>query len=153
MVAVMKRPPEWATGLPLAAEAFINARFLKPSKRPAHAPLPPSAAERWMICPGSVAASQAVPIEPESPYATEGTEAHRIFAACLERDLDPEEFTTDPMILPPLRHALVVARDVIGGRRFKVEIRLDPLPGIGSVWGTATSSYSMSAPASSRSSI
>jgi hypothetical protein len=41
------------------------------------------------------------------------------------------------VVLQPLRHALMIARDVIAGRRFKVEIRLDPLPGIDKVWGTA----------------
>jgi hypothetical protein len=69
--------------------------------------------------------------------AAEGTEAHRIFAHCLERDLDPVGFTTDFMVLQPLRVALAIARDVIAGRRFKVEIKLDPLPGLDKVWGTA----------------
>jgi hypothetical protein len=41
------------------------------------------------------------------------------------------------MILRPLQIALQLARDVIAGRRFQVEIRLDPIPGIGKVWGTA----------------
>jgi DNA polymerase len=136
MVEIMATPPDWAPDLPLAADGFINTRFIKPAK-PAHALLAPSAAERWMHCPGSVAAIQALPPEPESSFAAEGTEAHRIFAACLERDLDPVTFTTDFMMLQPLRHALMIARDVIAGRRFKAEIRLDPLPGLGKVWGTA----------------
>jgi DNA polymerase len=136
MVAVMKTPPEWAPDLPLAADAFINARFVKPLKS-AHAPLPPSSAERWMHCPGSVAAVQALPPEPKSSFATEGTEAHQIFAACLTRDLDPADLTDDPMLVIPLRHSLLLARDVIAGRRFKVEIRLQPLPGLAKVWGTA----------------
>jgi DNA polymerase len=136
MIAVMKTPPVWAPDLPLAADAFINERFVKPVK-PAHAPLPPSAAERWMNCPGSVAAVAALPPEPESSFAVEGTEAHRIFAACLTRDLDPAGLTEDRMLILPLRHALMLARDVIAGRRFKVETRLQPLPGLGKVWGTA----------------
>jgi DNA polymerase len=136
MVKVMQAPPVWAADLPLAADGFINECFIKPTK-PAHAPLAPSAAERWMNCPGSVAAIQALPEAPESTFAAEGTEAHRIFAACLERDLDLAGFTTDFLTLQPLRNALMIARDVIVGRRFKVEIRLDPLPGLGKVWGTA----------------
>jgi DNA polymerase len=137
MVAVMKTAPGWAPDLPLAADAFINQRFVKPVES-AHAPLPPSSAERWLNCPGSVAAERTLgPMEVESTFALEGTEAHRIFAACLERNLDPAELTEDPLMLIPLRHALLIARNVIAGRRFKVEIRLEPLPGIGKVWGTA----------------
>ncbi|MFL5279986.1 MAG: DNA polymerase [Rhodopila sp.] len=136
MVEVMRMPPTWAPDLPLAADAFINRKFVKPVK-PAHAPLPPSAAERWMNCPGSVAAARALPPEPESSFAAEGTEAHRILAACLARDLDPAELTEDPVLIDPLRHALDIAHDAIAGRRFHVEIRLDPLPGVPDVWGTS----------------
>jgi DNA polymerase bacteriophage-type len=139
MVAVMQTPPEWAPDLPLAADAFVNTRFLKPTKSAAHAPLPPSSAERWMNCPGSVGAIAAMPPQPEAEsfFATEGTEAHRIFAACLERDLDPAELTDDILMVPPLRRALMVARDLIGGRKFKVEIRLEPIADLAKVWGTA----------------
>jgi DNA polymerase len=47
MVEIMSTTPDWASGLPLAAEGFINTRFIRPPK-PAHAPLAPSSAERWM---------------------------------------------------------------------------------------------------------
>ncbi len=40
-----------------------------------HAELPPSGAERWMTCPGSVVLSDGMP-ESESEYAEEGTKAH-----------------------------------------------------------------------------
>lgn len=40
-----------------------------------HAPYSPSAAERWMTCPGSVVLSEGMP-ESESEYADEGTRAH-----------------------------------------------------------------------------
>jgi DNA polymerase bacteriophage-type len=138
MLAVMQTSPSWAPDLPLAADAFINVRFVKPAKQPAHAPLAPSAAERWMNCPGSVLAEQLVERpEVESPFAIEGTEAHKIFAACLERGRDPAELTDDIYIIGPLRHALAITRDIIAGRKFKVEIRLPALPGIAKVWGTA----------------
>ena len=136
MLAVAKVAPVWATDLPLAADVFVNTRFIKPAKRPAHAPLAPSAAERWMHCAGSVAAEQLVEKGAESAFALEGTEAHRIFAACLERDRDPTEFTDDLYLVEPLRHALTITRDIIAGRTFKVELRLDALPGIAKVWGT-----------------
>jgi DNA polymerase len=136
MIAVMRTPPDWAPDLPLAAEAFINQRFIKPAQA-AHAALPPSSAERWMRCPGSIAAVRLAAPALESAFAAEGTQAHQIFSACLGRCVDPEELTHDPFLLPPLRLALVLTRDIIAGRRFKTEIRLDPLPGIAKVWGTA----------------
>jgi Protein of unknown function (DUF2800) len=135
MIKVMSESPAWMPGLPLSAEGFINTRFVPP-REPVHAPLAPSSAERWMNCPGSVTACAALAKEPEPPYAIEGTEAHKIFAACLERDLEPVKFTSDFMTFQPLRAALEIARDVIAGRKFEVETRLEPIPGIGKVWGT-----------------
>jgi len=41
----------------------------------AHSKLPPSGAERWMTCPGSVVLSAGMP-QDESEYAAEGTRAH-----------------------------------------------------------------------------
>lgn len=41
----------------------------------AHAELSPSSAERWMVCPGSVAASRGKP-DSSSSFADEGTAAH-----------------------------------------------------------------------------
>jgi hypothetical protein len=40
-----------------------------------HSKLPPSGADRWMTCPGSVVLSEGMP-ESESEYADEGTRAH-----------------------------------------------------------------------------
>jgi DNA polymerase len=136
MIKVMQEPPAWAPDLPLAADGYVNQRFTKPSK-PTHAPLSPSSSERWMNCPGSMAAVQALPPAPESAFAAEGTEAHRIFAHCLETGADPVTMTTDFMVLQPLRLSLAITRDLIGGRKFKIEARLDPIPGIEKVWGTA----------------
>lgn len=42
-----------------------------------HALLSPSAAYRWIACPGSVARTKDLP-NPSSPYAAEGTRAHRL---------------------------------------------------------------------------
>ena len=47
----------------------------KPTGPSGHAKLSPSAAERWMTCPGSVVLSGGMP-EDESKYASEGTRAH-----------------------------------------------------------------------------
>lgn len=50
----------------------------------AHSKLGASIAKRWMTCPGSVAACAALPEEPESVYAWEGTCAHALAQLCLE---------------------------------------------------------------------
>lgn len=41
-----------------------------------HSRWAPSAAKRWMKCPGSVSLCEQVPPSPESPHAKEGTQAH-----------------------------------------------------------------------------
>ncbi len=46
----------------------------------AHAEFSASGSARWLACPGSIELSKKAPEQPESKYATEGTEAH----ACLE---------------------------------------------------------------------
>ena len=43
-----------------------------------HAELPPSSAERWKNCPGSVALSKQFPQDTTSTYAEEGTHAHSV---------------------------------------------------------------------------
>jgi len=50
-----------------------------------HSQLGPSAAHRWMQCPGSVALEATVPEEEESAYAAEGTRAHEIAAQILNK--------------------------------------------------------------------
>ena len=52
---------------------------------PEHYPLSPSAAHRWLVCPGEVAAREAAPQETSS-YALEGTTAHWLAARCLKKD-------------------------------------------------------------------
>jgi DNA polymerase len=137
MVAVLSTPPSWATGLPLAAEGYVNRRFLKPRRRPEHALLAPSAAARWMHCPGSVKAEKDAQPLPASSFADEGTEAHKIFAQCLEQGLAPTALTEDMAIAAPLTIALDSARNLIAGRPVLLEHRLPPLPDLPQVWGTA----------------
>ena len=55
-----------------------------PSK---HAKLPPSSAERWINCPGSVALSAQLPPPGSSPYADEGTLAHAVAELKLRRNI------------------------------------------------------------------
>ena len=56
-----------------------------------HAVLSPSAAHRWLVCPGSVQANANKPWE-QSIYALEGTTAHALLEVCLRTHSDPEPF-------------------------------------------------------------
>ncbi len=56
-----------------------------------HSERSPSAAERWMTCPGSVALSKRFPDE-TSVFAAEGTAAHWVREQCLKTGKDVEEF-------------------------------------------------------------
>jgi len=57
----------------------------------AHATLAPSAAKRWLSCPGSVKLSEGIP-NTSSVFAAEGTAAHELAAHCLETGDDPSTF-------------------------------------------------------------
>ena len=48
-----------------------------------HALFAPSAAHRWMSCPGSIALSQTIVAAPAGRHASEGTAAHALAARCL----------------------------------------------------------------------
>jgi hypothetical protein len=56
-----------------------------------HAKLAPSAAHRWIACPGSVALSAGLEEVP-SEFAAEGTAAHMLAEACLAGGFDTTEF-------------------------------------------------------------
>lgn len=57
----------------------------------AHAKLAPSAAKRWIRCPGSVRATDGLPDETSSA-AAEGTAAHELCSHCLTTGDDPATF-------------------------------------------------------------
>jgi len=52
----------------------------------------PSKGNRWSQCAGSVAAEAALPDEPSSHYAAEGSAAHALGAECLREDRDALNF-------------------------------------------------------------
>lgn len=54
-----------------------------------HAKLSPSAAERWINCPGSIRLAEQCPPAPSSEYADEGTAAHRLAELKVECGLAP----------------------------------------------------------------
>ena len=55
----------------------------------AHAKLSPSAASRWLNCPGSINLCSTVPRKPVSKYATEGSAAHYLGECCLHKAAQP----------------------------------------------------------------
>ena len=102
-----------------------------------HAPLTPSAAERWLACPGSHLAEAAAPPAGSSEFADFGTAAHVLFAKALRFDLPADIVTTDPLVLRPLALALDAARQILGSQPFLVETRLPAIAGLPAIWGTA----------------
>ena len=51
----------------------------------------PSAATRWMSCPGSVRMSEGI-VTPPSEYAVEGTGAHQLLEFCQRLDFEPKAY-------------------------------------------------------------
>lgn len=114
----------------------------------AHAPLAPSAAHRWMECPGSAHLCAGIE-DDESIYAAEGTFAHAVAADCLRmregRDYLEEKrgstsecgrFTVDDDMVEHLRAYIDAVEGTLtleGGELF-VEKRVDVSP---ELWGTA----------------
>jgi hypothetical protein len=68
---------------------FLNR--LKDKHKPKHARLAPSAAHRWIECPGSVRMSEGIEAK-SSVYANEGTAAHALAALCLRDGRDAEHY-------------------------------------------------------------
>lgn len=97
----------------------------------------PSAASRWIPCPGSIAASRDAPPERPSIFADEGTRAHALFAQCLLTGAEVAELLEEDSSLQlPLQRALDHARDIIGRRPVLIEQPLLPLRDAPSLWGT-----------------
>jgi hypothetical protein len=103
---------------------------------PAHAPLAPSAAARWINCAGSIKAISEAPPPPFSVYAEEGSRAHAVFAQCLLQGRNMDAFIHDSLFAAPLQEALDHARRIIAGRAVLIEQQLPPLPGASDLWGT-----------------
>lgn len=67
-----------------------------------HAKLGASSAHRWLACPGSVAAINALPIgDTSSPFAIEGTAAHELSEICLLSGEDAEAWIGKPLVEMP----------------------------------------------------
>ncbi len=59
-----------------------------------HAKLSASGSERWILCPGSVAAEEGIPEKP-NPYAEEGTLAHEVAATFLKDEIVINNITSE----------------------------------------------------------
>lgn len=69
---------------------------LFPDAQPAHAKLGPSAAHRWLHCPGSVIL-EANLVDEGSEFAKEGTAAHALAEWCLREGIYPSEMIGDTL--------------------------------------------------------
>lgn len=108
-----------------------------------HAPYPPSAAERWLECPGSVpyCAERGLG-SGDSVYSREGTFAHDIAARSLNQNVDPGffigftdgEFTCDEETAGHIRVFVSYVRSRPWLKRW-VEHRVELIPG--KIYGTA----------------
>ena len=65
----------------------------------AHSTLGASSAERWMACPGSVAATSGLP-DTSSAFAHEGTCAHYLGERCLTEGVTPDNYLNEVITLP-----------------------------------------------------
>lgn len=110
-------------------------------KKPKHARLSPSSADRWLACPGSPSLCATVPDEDSSDYAEEGTAGHEVFEGCLRAETDATELvgmkTTNGWdVTEEMAEAVQVALDAVrmdaltdGGESFyelKVETGIHP---------------------------
>lgn len=68
------------------------------SELPAHSPLGPSSAERWLNCPASVRATAGLP-DTDSTYALEGTAAHTLSEWCRQNDRPAKEYPASPVMV------------------------------------------------------
>jgi hypothetical protein len=110
-----------------------------------HAILAPSAAHRWIRCPGSVRLCRGLP-DVETEYAAEGTFAHDEAAECLDAPREPElgrtshcgRFKVDEPMIEALGVYLRAVRgtaELEGHELIQVEHRVTAIPD--RVWGTA----------------
>jgi hypothetical protein len=101
----------------------------------AHALLGASKAHRWMRCPGSIALEAELP-DISSPHAEEGTRAHEMASAILEK----QSFSTDDsaMLEAVITYTDYVRREA-EGHHLLVEQRVDysDVIGVGNSFGTS----------------
>lgn len=104
----------------------------------AHARLSPSAAKRWLSCPGSVALTEHMP-DTSSPYARVGTLCHLAAELCLigghkaaDLPLDGELESLTPENLIWVQDYVDYVLAIPGDRHYEVKLKLNE-----HVWGTS----------------
>jgi hypothetical protein len=125
------------------AKKSVTSVTVKDDHVPAHAILSPSASDRWIACPGSIAACAVMPQKPAGKWAAEGTAAHSLLEMCLRLDQDPEEFIGNEIeegfkvseeMAAAVGAAVDWVRDTLRENpslRLHIEIRVKPGPLIG----------------------
>ena len=107
-----------------------------PHENRAHAKLSPSAAHRWMECPGSIAACAGIP-STSSIFADEGTAAHTLCETCLRDNLDADvmigsmipvgaaEYPVTEEMAESVQAYLDYVRPLCEGAEVEIEAKLD----------------------------
>jgi hypothetical protein len=107
-----------------------------PHENRAHAKLSPSAAHRWMECPGSIAACAGIP-STSSVFADEGTAAHTLCETCLRDNLDADamigsmipvgdsEYPVTEEMAESVQAYLDYVRPLYEGAEVEIEAKLD----------------------------
>jgi hypothetical protein len=97
---------------------------------PAHSPLGPSSAERWIACPGSVLATKGLP-DTDSDYSLEGTAAHELAEKCRELDEPAKKFlghVIDVRRVDGRNHEVLVNQEMVDAVQHYVD-HVNGLPG------------------------
>ena len=106
----------------------------------AHAKFSPSAAHRWLRCPGSYDLTKDIP-NTSSAAADEGTLAHEVLEHCLNNEVLPTEYYTDDATMAEYLdevYLYVMMRKAELEATLFAELKVDPdVDGDGDCWGTA----------------
>ncbi len=98
---------------------------------PAHSPLGPSAAERWINCAGSVLATADLP-DTDSEYSLEGTAAHDLAERCRELDRPAKDFLGTVIDVPLVAGGfkeILVNQEMVDGVTMFID-HVNGLPGL-----------------------
>ena len=111
--------------------------LIKIARDTGHHPMGPSAATRWMSCPGSVEYTLEMP-DYGSSYAAEGTHAHTLGEICLSENVDAYDVDGFPDDMRDhINNYAIYVRGIADGERIYVEQSLDLNDYIPGAFGTA----------------
>ncbi len=85
-----------------------------------HSRYAPSAAHRWMACPGSVTLCESQP-KKKSVYAEEGTAAHQLAELCIKNNVHPSYYLNKGILIPDSINKYVVDQDMVDAVEMYVE--------------------------------